>query len=89
LLDAGVLLGLLFNPEDGGGIFPLKCNLTCNGLCGLVFQKKTLFMTTAVVKFYNTEKSREQGTELNLKEWKKQEAEEGFIMRGFIHISLV
>lgn len=63
--------------------------MTLNGLHGLVFQKIGLFMTTAVVKSYNTEGNWEQGNELNLKEWKEREAGEYFITRGFIHISSI
>jgi hypothetical protein len=39
---SGFLLGLLFNPEDGGDMF------FGTGLPGVVFQKVELFITTAV-----------------------------------------
>jgi hypothetical protein len=41
------LLGLFFDPEDGGDMFP-KRRLTFNGLHGVISQKIVLFITTAV-----------------------------------------
>jgi hypothetical protein len=41
LLDAGFLLGLVFNPEDGGNVF-LK-GLIFTGLRGIISQKIGLF----------------------------------------------
>jgi hypothetical protein len=46
--DDGVLLGLFFNPEDGGDMIPQNVYLTFNGLHGIVSQKTGLFITTAV-----------------------------------------
>jgi hypothetical protein len=48
LLHAGFLLGLYFDPEDEGDMFPAKCLLTFNGLHGVISQKIELFITTAV-----------------------------------------
>jgi hypothetical protein len=42
------LLGLFFDPEDGGDMFPQNVYLTFNGLHGIVSQKRELFITTAV-----------------------------------------
>jgi hypothetical protein len=36
---AGFLLGLFFNPEDGGDMNPPKRRLTLDGLHGVIFQK--------------------------------------------------
>jgi hypothetical protein len=44
---AGFLLGLFFDPEDGGDMF-LQNVLTFNGLHGVIFQKIELFINTAV-----------------------------------------
>jgi hypothetical protein len=46
--DAGFMLGLFFNPEDGGDIFHPKCRLAFNGLQGIASQKIELSITTAV-----------------------------------------
>jgi hypothetical protein len=40
---AGFLLGLFFNPEDGGDMFFRNVGLTFNGLHGLISQKIKLF----------------------------------------------
>jgi hypothetical protein len=44
---AGFLLGLFFDPEDGGDVTP-KRRLTLNGLHDVIPQKIVLFITTAV-----------------------------------------
>jgi hypothetical protein len=46
-LHAGFLLGLFFDPEDGGSIFIPKRPLTFNGLHGVISQKIYLFIITA------------------------------------------
>jgi hypothetical protein len=53
MLHTGLLLGLLFNPEDGGDIFP-KRRLNMNGLQGVVSQKTEHHITTAVITLYLT-----------------------------------
>jgi hypothetical protein len=45
-LLAGFLLGLFFDPEDGGDMFLL--NVCFTGLHGVISQKMILFMTIAV-----------------------------------------
>jgi hypothetical protein len=47
LSQAGFLLGLFLNPEDGGDV-PPKRRLTFNRLNGVISQKIVLFITTAV-----------------------------------------
>jgi hypothetical protein len=42
------LLGLFFNPEDGGDIFFPKQRLAFNGLHSVISQKTELFIITAV-----------------------------------------
>jgi hypothetical protein len=42
------LLGLFFDPEDGGDIFLRNIGLTFNGLHGVISPKIELFITTAV-----------------------------------------
>jgi hypothetical protein len=44
---AGFLLGLFFDPEDGGDV-PPKRRLTFNRLHGIISQKTVFFITTAV-----------------------------------------
>jgi hypothetical protein len=41
------LLGLFFDPEDGGDV-PPKRPLTFNGLCGIIYQKAEHSITTSV-----------------------------------------
>jgi hypothetical protein len=48
LLHTGFLLGLFFNPEDGGNIFSPKRLLTFRRLHGVIFQKIKLFILTFV-----------------------------------------
>jgi hypothetical protein len=43
-LHAGILLGLLFNPEDRGNIFLPKRRLTFNGIHGILSQELKLFV---------------------------------------------
>jgi hypothetical protein len=43
---AGFLLGIFFDPEDGGDV-PPKRRLTFNGLHGVISQKIVLFIATA------------------------------------------
>jgi hypothetical protein len=43
LLPAGLLIGLLFSPENGGNIF-LRTRLTFTGLQGVIYQKTELFI---------------------------------------------
>jgi hypothetical protein len=43
----GFLLGLVFDPEDGGDV-PPKRRLIFNGLHGIISQKTVLFITTDV-----------------------------------------
>jgi hypothetical protein len=47
VFHAGIPLGLLFDPEDGGDV-PPKLRLTFNGLHGVVSQKIVLFTCTGV-----------------------------------------
>jgi hypothetical protein len=44
---AAFLLGLFFDPEDGGYVTP-KRRLALNNLYGVISQKLVLFMTTAL-----------------------------------------
>jgi hypothetical protein len=46
--QAGFLVHLFLDLEDGGGMFPPECRLTVNGLHGVISQKIVLFITTAV-----------------------------------------
>jgi hypothetical protein len=39
LLPAGYLLGLFFDPEDGGDHVPLKCQMTFSGLYSVISEK--------------------------------------------------
>jgi hypothetical protein len=48
MLHAGFLLGLIFNPEDGGRYIPPKRELAFNGVHGVISQKMELFKSTAV-----------------------------------------
>jgi hypothetical protein len=54
LLHASFLLGLFFDPEDGGRHVPPKYRLTFKGLHNVISHKIELFITTAVrtLKFY-------------------------------------
>jgi hypothetical protein len=45
LLLANFLLGLLFDPEDGGDMFLRNVSSLLNGLHGVIFQKTELFIT--------------------------------------------
>jgi hypothetical protein len=42
------LLGLFFDPEDGGEMFLRSVGRLLNGLHGVISQKKALFITTGV-----------------------------------------
>jgi hypothetical protein len=47
LLHVGFLLGLFFDPGDGGDMFLQKRRFTFNGLHGVISPKIKLFKTTA------------------------------------------
>jgi hypothetical protein len=51
-MHAGFLLGLFFDPEDGGDV-PPKRRLTFNGLYGVISQKIGLFKKSPVLWEYN------------------------------------
>jgi hypothetical protein len=42
------MLGLFFDPEDGGDMFLRNVGLTFNGLHGVIYQKTVLFITILV-----------------------------------------
>jgi hypothetical protein len=46
-LHAGILLVLLFNPEDGGNMFHPKSRLIFNGILGILSQEIKLFILFA------------------------------------------
>jgi hypothetical protein len=48
LLHAGFLLGLFFDPEEGGDMFLPKRLLTFSGLHGVISHEIARFITTAV-----------------------------------------
>jgi hypothetical protein len=48
LPHAGFLLGLFFDPEDGGNMFLQNFRFTFNGLHAAISQKIGFFLTTAL-----------------------------------------